>query len=200
MAHRQHPQQSTERRVLVLAVPDVLDTTLAMWPDGQGARPHFLSCTDPVDGATECTSCGEFELATASRDVAERYQPTHLVVRDGSGQSDDVERCRLFLRGALAGASSTVRCVIQTHPAPRTPSTASYDAWLKRDAGVRPGSSLDIVWHEPLTTMFQDCHGVIQSVDDELAWRRATTPARTITRWLRDAAPHNVEFTSIKTM
>lgn len=198
MASESQPTGGLGRRVLVLAVPDALDTALALSPDENREPPHFLSCTGAVDGALECVSCGSFELATAAHDVAAAFRPTHLVVRDRSGDGDDLERCRSFLEGALAGAATSVRCVIQTHPRPRAPSTSRYDAWLKRDAGIRPGRSVDIVWHEPLTTMYLDCRGAPQYVDDERAWQHVPGPARTIVRRLRDAAPHNLEYTTTR--
>lgn len=198
MTDRPRLMSGAERRVLVLAVPDLLDTTIALRADGHDDRPHFLSVAGAVEGAAECTSCGEFGLAAAAQHVAARQRPTHLLVRDGSGTADDLERCRSFLEGALAGAASSIRCVIQTHPRPRTSSSSRYDAWLKRDTTVRGDRSLDIVWHEPLTATFPDCRGELQRADVQLAWQHVTGPARTIARRLRDSAPHNLEYTATR--
>ena len=146
-------------RVLALAVPDALDTTLAMTFEAERDRARFVSTHGPVEGAVNCNFCAEQELGKVSRKVAAADRPTHLIVRDGTGEQSDLEACRRFVEAVVSVTPDSLRCVIQTHPTPRTASTARYDRWLKVDSGVHGRRGLNVVWHDPLIVCFLDCLG-----------------------------------------
>ena len=174
-------------------MPDALDTTVAEWLDRRDADVSFLCGEETVENGL-CIPDREGDVFAASRDAAARERPTHLVVRDGSGTREDLERCQLFVSGALAGSGDTVRAVIQTHPLPQTGATSVYDTWLKMTSGVRPTSDLSVVWHDTLSTTFVDCRGTTRHIDTDLAWRHAARPARIIRHHVEGAGSHNLEY------
>lgn len=180
-------------RVLVLGVPDALDTTLAEWLDGHGVDIVFLCESESVETA-QCVLYRDGDLLAASRETAAREHPTHLIVRDRAGTREDLERCQLFVSGALAAAGESVRAVIQTHPVPQTAATGAYDTWLKTASTVRPGSDLSVVWHEVLCATFVDCRGTTQHVDTDVAWRHAARPARIIRHQVQGRQSRNLEY------
>lgn len=166
-------------RVLVLGVPDALDDEIARWQADDGLCLRYVGGPRDVDRI----------------DVG----ATHVIVRDGSGRSEDLDDCRAFVQSVLARCDRLV-AVIQTHPEPRTAETHAYDRWLKTASGIHRAAHLCVIWHDEVCTTVVDCRGVRHRLETPLAAQHIARPARLIRRQLVAGEPHDLEYTAMRNL